>query len=155
MSNEDLVSGKVAQVVSDREVILNKGEDDGVTEGMYFHLLEEEPVDILDPDNPKVVLGRVRKVKLAVEAVEVAEKLTLARTFLTRSVNVGGTGMDATMFFSSMRPPKYIEEVQSFKNDDDSSLSKASRKPVVSIGDEFIQILGGEEEAAKSIGFVS
>lgn len=155
MLNDDLIRGKVAQVVSDREVILNKGQNDGIREGMYFHLLERESVDITDPDNPDNVLGTVRKVKLAVEAVEVTERLTLARTFLTRSVNVGGTGIDAAKLFPSMRPPKYIEEVQSFKNDDENSLAKASQKPVVSIGDEFVEIEGGEDEAAKSIGFVS
>lgn len=45
----DVIGGKVVRVNSDRELIINRGSEHGVGEGMLFRV-KGAPVDITDPD---------------------------------------------------------------------------------------------------------
>ena len=47
-----VIEGKVAKVLNSRELIINKGTDDGVEIGMRFDV-QGSGLDILDPDSHK------------------------------------------------------------------------------------------------------
>lgn len=74
------IEGKVAQVISERELVINRGERDGVTQGMVFRIVRSEPEVIRDPDTDEV-LDEVDVTKVEVEAVTVREKVAICRTF--------------------------------------------------------------------------
>ena len=44
-----LIEGKVAAIVNERELAINRGADVGVKEGMIFKVVEPE-LDVTDPD---------------------------------------------------------------------------------------------------------
>lgn len=79
------IEGKVAQVISERDLAINRGSADGVEVGMRFKILGPEPSEVRDPDSDEV-LGTVEITKVEVEAVTVHEKFTVCRTFKTITV---------------------------------------------------------------------
>jgi hypothetical protein len=44
------IEGKVAQVLNERELVINIGHDHGAVLGMKFAVLSDKPIEILDPD---------------------------------------------------------------------------------------------------------
>ncbi|MFT2691017.1 hypothetical protein [Clavibacter zhangzhiyongii] len=127
--SETRLRGKVAEVVSDREVILNRGADHGVQVGMYFAILDPGAVGITDPDTNEP-LGDIKVVKIVVRAIEVAPKITLARTFRTRTINVGGTGaLGLRGLASAMQEPNFVEKVEKLTLDRNSLAKSTQRTP--------------------------
>jgi hypothetical protein len=77
------IRGKVAAILSKRELILNIGSDDGVEVGMKFVILNSKGVDVTNPDTGEI-LGTVEVPKTVVKVVRVSgEHLSVARTFRT------------------------------------------------------------------------
>ena len=75
------IEGKVAAILNDRELIINRGADAGITEDMKFRVLEPEH-GIEDPDTGEV-LGSITNEKIRVRIAEVREKMSIARTYET------------------------------------------------------------------------
>lgn len=48
--NNDLLRGKVALILNEREIVINIGAEQGVKPGMKFKVLADTPTEILDPD---------------------------------------------------------------------------------------------------------
>ena len=90
MTNEDdRKRGKVAAILTRRELVLNLGSADGVVIGMKFVVLNRQGIDVRDPDTGKV-LGSVEVPKTVVKVVRVdGEHLSVARTFRTIRGNAG------------------------------------------------------------------
>jgi hypothetical protein len=88
LTDSERIRGKVAGILSRRELILNIGADDGVEIGMRFVILNSQGVDVKDPDTGEV-LGTVEVPKTVVKVVRVGgPKLCVARTFRTiRGIN--------------------------------------------------------------------
>jgi hypothetical protein len=80
MSGRQPIRGKVARILNTREVVINRGIKDGVTRGMTFAILDPNVADVTDPDTGEV-LGTVERPKVHVRAVEVADRLTVAKTY--------------------------------------------------------------------------
>jgi hypothetical protein len=76
------LEGRVAAIVSVREVAINIGQAEGVTDGMVFAILAESPLPIRDPLTKKT-LGQIDREKVRVKATEVYEKFAICRTFET------------------------------------------------------------------------
>lgn len=140
MSNEadDRITGKVAEIISDREVILNRGSSHGVVKGMYFNILDPNTIGIKDPETGEE-LGGIKRVKITVLAVEVAEKITLAQTFRTNRVNVGGKGgfTAYTGLADMMAQPRYVEKVETLRLDPDGPKPMGASESAVAKGDPF------------------
>ena len=83
MSEDARIKGKVAAILSKRELILNVGVDDGVEIGMTFVILNNQGVDVTDPDTG-TILGTVEVPKTVVKVVRLdGPRLSVARTFRT------------------------------------------------------------------------
>ncbi|MGN7187248.1 hypothetical protein [Microbacterium enclense] len=148
---ESRVYGKVAEVVSDREVILNRGSEHGVRVGMYFAILDPGAVGITDPDTGEA-LGDIKIVKIVVRAIEVAPKLTLARTFRSRRVNIGGSGgLGIGAFARAMQEPEYVEQVEKLTLDRNAPRKIDPKDSVVKRGDPFESAEPEEVEDVRSI----
>lgn len=77
------IRGKVAAILSARELILNVGSEDGVEIGMRFVILNSKGVNITDPDTEEII-GSVEVPKTVVKVVRIdSEHLSVARTFRT------------------------------------------------------------------------
>lgn len=77
------IKGKVAAILSRRELVLNVGSENGVEIGAKFVILNSKGIDVTDPDTGEV-LGTVEVPKTIVKVVRVdGPHLSVARTFRT------------------------------------------------------------------------
>lgn len=82
-TSNERIRGKVAAILSRRELILNIGLEDGVEIGMQFVILNSKGIDVTDPDTDEI-LGTVEVPKTIVKVVRVdGPHLSIARTFRT------------------------------------------------------------------------
>ena len=90
------IEGKIAKILNTRELVLNRGSDDGVSVDMEFAVLEPR-LSIIDPETQEP-LGELEREKIRVRVFETHPKFSLARTYETyRELNrdrglLGGFG---------------------------------------------------------------
>ena len=150
----DRIIGKVADVTSDREVIINRGTDHGVDLSTYFYI-KDKPIDVLDPDTGEQ-LGSVTPIKVVVRVAEVSERFCIARTFRTHRVKVSeavqGSPLYQAMRWSSLgsqlRPPQpaqYETRVETFRLDPKKGEPINLSESVVNVGDVAESVLEDED----------
>lgn len=136
------IQAKVAQILTARDLVLNKGFDDGVSVGMRFAILNRKGADVKDPDTGDV-LGSVELPKTFVKVVAVKERLSIARTF--REFQQGGGalwGLVATSA-SLSAPPRTT--VETLKTDEARLRDELDEKEsYVKIGDPAVQMVSEE-----------
>ena len=98
-----LIRGKIARILSTREVALNIGEQNGVALGMLFDIVSEAGLDIRDPDTDRE-LGSVELPKVRIKVTRVYDELSVASTYRTKRVNIGGRNAGLSIH-SLFRPP--------------------------------------------------
>jgi len=136
------IEGKVADIFNEREVVLNIGSDAGVKPEMKFEILDTEGRKIIDPDTGET-LGTLDRVKIRVEAVDIQHKMCVARTYETRRVNVGGSGLGWQLggIFAQMGPAKWETRVRTLRFDQEERFSELSvEESIVKIGDRVRQV---------------
>lgn len=74
------LEGRVAAIVSVREVAINLGDNDGIEPGMIFAILAESPLLVQDPTTGKA-LGQFDREKVRVRVEEVQPKFSVCRTY--------------------------------------------------------------------------
>jgi len=131
------VTGKVIKVVevfNDRELALNAGTDDDLRIGTTLIIKSGAPHQLKDPDTGEV-LGEIVATKAVVRVYEAQERFSLARTFRTRTVNVGGmtTGMSA--FSKIFEAPRFETHVETLRRSDEGGRPISVAESVVKIGD--------------------
>jgi hypothetical protein len=72
------VEGKVAKILGNNEIVINRGRNEGVRPGMLFEVFAPEGEEVWDPDTGET-LGTVEDVKANAEITEVKERLAVAR----------------------------------------------------------------------------
>jgi hypothetical protein len=72
------VEGKVAKILGNSEIVVNRGSGQGVRRGMLFEFFAPEGEEVWDPDTGET-LGTVEDVKAKAEVTEVKERLAVAR----------------------------------------------------------------------------
>lgn len=148
---EELITGKVARVLNSREVVINRGADDGVVKGTIFEVLDADGSDISDPDTGEVI-GSVHRPKVRVRVTEVQPKLCLAGTFRVRRVNVGGVGSPFLgNLTSAMAPPKWVERVETFKSEDAAWEKISEAASYVKRGDPVRQVVEQPPELVEEL----
>lgn len=85
----DPIEGKVARLLTVRDLVINRGSTHGVEIGMRFKILNPNGQSIRDPDTHDII-GSVEMVKVVVKVVEVQENLCVARTFKTIKTEPSG-----------------------------------------------------------------
>ena len=131
--------GKVAAILTKRELVLNLGEDDGVTVGMRFVILNRHGIDVKDPDTGEV-LGSVEVPKTVVKIVRIdGPHLSVARTFRTIQ---GTPGLLASAAAIGGRPSK----VETLDIAEGSSLKAelSAEESYVKPGDVALETRGDE-----------
>ncbi len=136
----ELIRGKVAQVLNAREIAINKGYDDGVTQGMYFDVMSLDSGEIRDPDTGKV-LGSIKRTKVRVKVTEVHKKLAVASTYERATVD---SSFSLGPYARSLMPASWINkyEIETLRKSDlffpvDSDGDDSD----VKIGDPVVQVI--------------
>lgn len=129
----DLIEGRVAEVLNSRDLVINRGEENGVEQGMVFEILAPQGQDIRDPETDEV-LGSVGRPKVVVKVVEVEAKLAVARTFKSRRRNVGGTDINQ-QWRRLLEPPRYVTEYDTLKTSERTWEDLSEEESFVKRGD--------------------
>lgn len=133
MSND--IEGVVAEILTMRELVINRGSEDGVTVGMRFAILNSKGPDIKDPETGKS-LGSVELEKTVVKIVRVQEHLSVGRTFRTFKT----AGIDLNWIL-----PQSRTEVEGLETDGMRLKDKLGIKDsFVKIGDKAVLYTGDE-----------
>ena len=138
------IRGSVARVLNEREIAINLGFTKGVTVGMYFDVIDPKGEDIKDPETGKS-LGSLELRKVRVRVTRVQENLSVATTYRSEKVNVGGTGPGPFItlgpFARALMPPEWVTEYETLhktgKTPDDLEESDSA----VKTGDPVVQVL--------------
>jgi hypothetical protein len=99
------VEGKVAKILGNNEIVINRGRNEGVRPGMLLEVFAPEGEEVWDPDTGET-LGTVEDVKAHAEVTEVKERLAVARLQNTGSpfgaVNIGEMQENLQRIFGQM-----------------------------------------------------
>ena len=145
------VEGKIAKVLGNNEVVLNRGREHGVRPGMMFEIFAPEGDEVWDPDTGET-LGTVEDVKAKAEVTEVKEKLCVARLQSGENpfgaMNMGDMQENLQRIFGQMFGEGV--QVQGFgmsgnQNDDDDDLENMFGGPLedlsqIQVGDAAREI---------------
>jgi hypothetical protein len=102
------IEGRVAQILNERELVINIGSNVGVNPGMKFRVLSGSPLVIRDPQTNEVI-DTIDREKVQVEAREVRPRITICRTFRSWTT----AGLDLTGVRSALNilaPARVISE---------------------------------------------
>lgn len=139
------IEGKVANILNKRVLAMNIGKKDGVQEKMKFKVINEIP--IVDPDTEEE-LGRTDREKIRVKVFQVKDRFSLARTYETYEVNVGGeleVGLSKSPLDKIFTPKKIEKRVKTFYHAPEFEETEDDSIPV-KVGDQVVQIIGEENE---------
>ncbi len=133
MSNQ-MVEGKVANIISERELAINIGAAHGVRKGMKFKIMADQPTEIPDPETGEI-LGVIEREKVRVQVTEVFEKFSVCRTYRMTSTGSFAFGAFADML---TRPARTVETLRA----DESSYIPplAESESYVKKGDRVVPI---------------
>ena len=146
------IKGKVAKVLTERDLVINKGDADGVEVGMRFKVLNKNGTDIRDPDNPSHIIGTVEMTKVVVKVVSVQEHLAVARTF--KSIDVppsGALGNVAATYGSVFGTLGSTggRRVETLRSSEKTAAQEMDEKDsYIRIGDPVVQVVAGDAEDA-------
>ena len=122
---------KVAGILSEHQLVLNVGTNDGLSRGDRFVIFEPGDV-ILDPDTGEN-LGRVERIKAEVEVTHVQERIATVESviMIAEDPAVLSEVMARTDSVRSGRSPLHIQP---------GSSSGAGRRRPIAVGDRARQV---------------
>ncbi len=130
------IEGSVAKILTARELVINRGSEDGVVVGMKFQVLDPKAENVKDPETGKT-LGSIDRPKVEVEVTRVAEHLAIAQTFRRHQINPGGlAGISALA--RQFEPPRVVYET--LKTNEATWEDLDESKSFVKIGDPVREI---------------
>ena len=132
------IRGKVASIITTRELVINVGQSHGVTENMRFDIFSRDEYEIKDPDT-KEIIGHVNIPKVRVEVITVQEKLSIARTYKKRMVNIGGGGL-GDLSFKAFEPEEWVERVETLNVRTHLYGSLSDDEKLVYVGDIAVEV---------------
>ena len=144
------IRGKVARILTSREMVISVGADRGVKVGMRFDVLDTKGQDVVDPDTGEL-LGSIERPKVRVEISTVQTRLSIASTYKKITANVGGTGIGDLSSLSRMfMPPKWITKYETLKTEEKTWEDLDEADSYVKIGDPVVQILEKSTQLVES-----
>lgn len=132
----DHITGKVARVLDNQRLVLNRGGLDGVEVGSRFAVLSPKTVNVPDPDDSNVVLGTLPVARTVVKVISVDDHMAIARTFRT----LKSSGILPTFTFGPS------ERKDSISSDDATVVEElGTAERTVKLGDVAVEIPGNDD----------
>ncbi len=140
----DKLKGRVAQILNERELVINLGREKGVKPSMIFAVMaEQNPVEIRDPESGEV-LDIIDREKVRVEATEVRDKISICKTYRVRKTEINWFDQAFPIRNLPGWPysPYEYHEAETLRSDEGSSISTlAPEASYVKIGDRVVEIV--------------
>jgi len=134
----DRLTGQVARILSERELVVNRGTNDGVTLGMKLAVLNPNGADITDPVSGES-LGSIDLAKVVVKVTQVHERVCVAATFRKWTTSGDPLGLMSIL----ARPPSTRHETLRL-DDDEAAVELDEEDSYVRVGDKVIEVVGDE-----------
>lgn len=138
------IKAKVAMILNTREIAISAGENMGVKKGMYFDVIHPNGEDIKDPDTGEV-LGSLERKKVRLKIIDVREKISIASTYKSIKVNVGGDlesmYLNIGPIARALMPPKWITKYQTIRSDEAPWDDLDEESSFIKVGDPVIQVM--------------
>lgn len=143
------IRGKVARVLNEREIAINLGLAEGVTVGMFFDVVDTNGENIKDPDTGEI-LGSINIPKVRIKVTQAQEKLSVATTYRSEKVNIGGTASTGGFrtlgpFARSLMPPAWITKYETLEKTTETPEPFDEEDSKVKTGDPVVQVLEIDE----------
>ncbi len=135
-----LIEGKVAKILNNRELVINKGTKDGVTFGMKFNIFGQD--EIRDPDTNEK-LGSIERERTRVKVIDVQPRFSIAQTFETYQTLFSG-GFRLSDFMNPTATK--VKTIRTDSSEKDFSTTNA----LVSISDRAVEVPDVEQEASRA-----
>ena len=143
------IRGKVAQILNTRELVINLGSEDGIAPGMYFDVMDPKGIDIEDPDTEEV-LGSIERPKVRVKISRVETRLSMASTYRSKKINIGGEGgshsFSSSYLSQFLAPPKWVTKYETLKTQEKTWEDLDEEESYVKIGDPVVQVIGAVDD---------
>ena len=139
---EEPITGKVARILSAREIAINLGSHNGVKVGMAFDVMNPKGDLIQDPDTGST-LGSVVLPKVRVRISQVNDRVSVATT--SYSIGVSQLGTFAKLFLSAGR----AATSSTLRRDNSNWEDLDEIESFVKIGDPVVQVV--EEPETESV----
>lgn len=129
------IEGRVARIMTERELVINRGADHGVEVGTRFAILNPNGLEIKDPETGED-LGSVEVAKTIVKVVSVQDRLCVATTFRTTKTAGGALWMAGLA-----NPP--VERTETLRTDQTNAYEELSEEESrVKTGDPAVEVTG-------------
>ena len=138
----DPIRGLVASLLTNRDLVVNRGSEHGVRKGMKFAVLNPRGLQVEDPETGEPI-GSVEVPKVIVEVSRIEPKLSVAKTFRQRRVNVGGRGVGGAGFgiASLFEPPEWVESWETLRTSERPHSEEIDpSESYVQIGDPVVEV---------------
>jgi len=146
MNNKELIKGKVAKILTSRDLVINKGSEDGIFVGMKFDVLDPKGENIIDPDS-KEILGSVLRPKVRIEITSVQKRLSIGSTYKKETYNIGGSAnFYLSDFARALRPPEWVTKYETLKTDEATWENLDEEESFVKTGDPIIEVIEIKED---------
>ncbi len=142
-----LIQGKVARILTSREVALNIGQKNGVEPDMLFDILDPIAQDIEDPDTREII-GSIYRPKVRVRIKNVEERVSLASTYKSKKINIGGAGL-GTSWGALFAPPKWVHEYETLTTEEATWEHIDEEDSYVATGDPVVQVLDDDTDSSR------
>jgi hypothetical protein len=132
IGEDGLLHGKVAALVNVRQLAINLGSKQGVTEGMEFDVMNRSAGEIRDPDTHEV-LGSITLSKLQIKIILVADEFSVGAVQGMRPS--AGFGLPDWLYTSSASRPLTL------KRSEHPDVEEIEEKDsIVKVGDPVVQV---------------
>ena len=131
-----MIIAKVAKIINERSLVINKGSEDGVKNGFTFRIYGSSGNSVVDPDTNEL-LGTLKTHKIDVRVQTVEKKYSIVETYKYAKVNVGGTGsgLVGVGFTNYFSPPKYVKKFETITIEEDDAKEIEESDSKVKVGD--------------------
>ena len=132
------IQGKVAAILNERDLVINKGSEAGVKEGMRFKVVEPS-LTVTDPDTQEE-LGSISKEKIRVRVTDVQPRFSIGKTYETYIDYV-----EPPLRLPLLPPPPKlpVTRVRTLRVDSTTRLEPMSEdSSFVKIGDPVVELEG-------------
>lgn len=147
------IRGRVARILNSRELAINVGSAQGVRVGMLFDVLDPKGDDIRDPETAEI-LGSIERPKVRVKVTSVQDRLSVASTFKSKKVNIGGVGDFAGVgrISDMFRPPNYVTKYETLRTNEKTWEDLDETESFVKTGDPVVSVkpVSGEEQSQEA-----
>lgn len=143
-----VIKGKIAELLDERRIVINRGSENGVLLGMYFQIFSPETTTIKDPDSG-AQLGSAMIPIMQVQVVHVDAKFCVAATFRSKTVNAGGFDSFGDVLSKMTQPPKYIKVHETFELDSEQAKKLEEARSKVKLGYPVESISADDKDLLK------